>query len=266
MGSPGPGARQFMQQTLEGTGELAEALKLVDEQLLTGLDEGARNALPPILVRPLMQAFAALVPPTEAELKRVWNAQVFEPYERTLASKYPFDRGSRMEATQVELAAIFGTEGAVAKYLEQSLGTLVLRRGEFAQPLQHPGDVADSFFGVAAFGQWMQVFPMLLAHGCAQSQPAGEPAMALGHGAGFGEPQGQAEIFRARCKQGFAAPHDTRPIRLLERCHPLTLLQGRVVSARISAMSSKSVEKERSSPPGWSPGKGASRGRCPWRP
>ena len=133
-GDPGPGARQFMQQTLEGTGELAEALKLVDEQLLSGLDEGARNALRPILVRPLMQAFAALVPPTEAELNRVWNAQVYEPYQRTLATKYPFDRGSRMEATQVELAAIFGTEGAVAKYLEQSLGTLVLRRGDQLTP------------------------------------------------------------------------------------------------------------------------------------
>lgn len=133
-GDPGPGARQFMQQTLEGSGELAEALKLVDEQLLTGLDEGARNALRPILVRPLMQAFAALVPPTEAELNRVWNAQVYEPYQRTLATKYPFDRGSRMEATQVELAAIFGTEGAVAKYLEQSLGALVLRRGDQLTP------------------------------------------------------------------------------------------------------------------------------------
>lgn len=133
-GDPGPGARQFMQQTLEGTGELAEALKLVDEQLLTGLDEGARQALRPILVRPLMQAFSALVPPTEAELNRVWHAQVFEPYQRTLASKYPFDRSSRMEATQVELAAIFGTEGAVAKYLEQSLGALVLRRGDQLTP------------------------------------------------------------------------------------------------------------------------------------
>ena len=133
-GDPGPGARQFMQQTLEGTGELAEALKLVDEQLLSGLDEGARNALRPILVRPLMQAFAALVPPTEAELNRVWHAQVCEPYQRTLATKYPFDRGSRMEATQVELAAIFGTEGAVAKYMEQSLGTLVLRRGDQLTP------------------------------------------------------------------------------------------------------------------------------------
>lgn len=129
-GDPGPAARQFMQQTLDGTGELAESLRLVDEQLLAGLNDGARNALRPILVRPLMQAFGALVRPTEAELNRVWNAQVYDPYQRTLATKYPFDRGSRLEAAPSEVAAVFGAEGAVAKFVEQSLGALVLRRGD----------------------------------------------------------------------------------------------------------------------------------------
>jgi len=133
-GDPGPNARQFMQQTLEGTGELAESLKMVDEQLLAGLNEGARNALRPLLVRPLMQAFSALVRPTEAELNRVWNAQVFEPYQRTLSTKYPFDRGSRLEAAPSEVAAVFGAEGAVAKFVEQSLGALVLRRGDTLTP------------------------------------------------------------------------------------------------------------------------------------
>lgn len=133
-GDLGPGARQFMHQTLEGKGELVEALKLVDEQLLTGLDEGARNALRPILVRPLMQAFAVLVPISETELNRVWAAQVFDPYQRTLAGKYPFDRGSRMEASATEVAVIFGASGAVAKFLEQSLGALVVRRGDQLAP------------------------------------------------------------------------------------------------------------------------------------
>jgi type VI secretion system protein ImpL len=37
-GDPGPGAKQLMQQTLEGSGsELADALKYVDEQMLTGM-------------------------------------------------------------------------------------------------------------------------------------------------------------------------------------------------------------------------------------
>jgi type VI protein secretion system component VasK len=60
---------------------------------------------------PLMQAYAVIVKPAEAELNRVWMAQVFEPYQRTLASKYPFDRQARMEASPVEVAKIFGTEG-----------------------------------------------------------------------------------------------------------------------------------------------------------
>ena len=38
-GDPGPGARLLMQQTLDGNGsELADALKYVDEQMLTGMD------------------------------------------------------------------------------------------------------------------------------------------------------------------------------------------------------------------------------------
>jgi type VI secretion system protein ImpL len=133
-GDAGPASRQLMLQTLEGSGELAEALKLVDEQLLNGVSESARATLRPLLVRPLMQAFAVIVKPTEAELNRVWMAQVFEPYQRTLANKYPFDRASRLEAAPAEIAKVFGTEGVIAKFMEQSLGALVLKRGDSLSP------------------------------------------------------------------------------------------------------------------------------------
>lgn len=133
-GDPGPGARQLMAQTLEGQGELAEALQLVDEQMLMGMSDSARATLRPILVRPLMQAFAVIVGPAEAELNRVWAAQVFEPYQRTLAMKYPFDRQSRMEASPAEISKVFGTDGAVAKFVEQTLTPLVLRRGDVFTP------------------------------------------------------------------------------------------------------------------------------------
>src|SRR5690606_15000352 len=44
-GDPGPGAKQFMQQTLEGQGsELAEALRYVDEQMLTGMSDTQKAA------------------------------------------------------------------------------------------------------------------------------------------------------------------------------------------------------------------------------
>ena len=133
-GDAGPASRKLMLETLEGSGELAEALKLVDEQLLNGLSESSRNALRPILVRPLMQAYGVIVKPAEAELNRVWMAQVFEPYQRTLANKYPFDRKASMEASPVEVAKVFGAEGAVSKFVEQSLGALVLKRGDSITP------------------------------------------------------------------------------------------------------------------------------------
>lgn len=133
-GDPGPASRQLMVQTLEGSSELAEALKLVDEQMLNGMSDSARATLRPLLVRPLMQAFAVIVRPTESELNRVWMAQVFEPYQQTLSSKYPFDRASKVEASPAEVAKVFGAEGAVAKFVEQSLAALVVRRGDTVNP------------------------------------------------------------------------------------------------------------------------------------
>ncbi|MGH6647692.1 type VI secretion system membrane subunit TssM [Aquabacterium sp.] len=133
-GDPGPASRQLMVQTLEGSSELAEALKLVDEQMLNGMSDSAKATLRPLLVRPLMQAFAVIVRPTESELNRVWMAQVFEPYQQTLSSKYPFDRGSKVEASPVEVAKFFGSEGAIAKFVEQSLSALVVRRGDTVSP------------------------------------------------------------------------------------------------------------------------------------
>ncbi|RZI80838.1 MAG: type VI secretion system membrane subunit TssM [Rubrivivax sp.] len=133
-GDPGPASRQLMVQTLEGNSELAEALRLVDEQMLNGMSDSAKATLRPLLVRPLMQAFAVIVRPTESELNRVWMAQVFEPYQQTLSGKYPFDRSSKVEASPAEVAKFFGADGSVAKFVEQSLAALVVRRGDTVNP------------------------------------------------------------------------------------------------------------------------------------
>ena len=129
-GDPGPGAKQFMQQTLEGNGsELADALKYVDEQMLTGMSDAQKNALRPLLVRPLMQTFAMIVLPSESEINKTWQAQVVDPFEKTLADKYPFSPGSKMEATSAEIGQVFGPEGVVAKFINTSMGPLVVNRG-----------------------------------------------------------------------------------------------------------------------------------------
>jgi type VI secretion system protein ImpL len=134
-GDPGPGAKAFMQQTLEGSGsELADALRFVDEQMLNGLSDTQKAAMRPLLVRPLMQTFAVIVGPAEAEINKTWLAQVYEPFNRTLANKYPFAPSARIEASQAEIAQFFGPEGLVTKFVNTAMGPLVVRRGDVLAP------------------------------------------------------------------------------------------------------------------------------------
>ena len=129
-GDAGPGAKQFMQQTLEGSGsELSDALKFVDEQMLIGMSERQKLALRPILVRPLVQTFAVIVMPSEVELNKTWQAQVVTPFQASLAAKAPFAAGAA-EASAAEIGQVFGPDGAIAKFVTTSMGPLVVRRGD----------------------------------------------------------------------------------------------------------------------------------------
>lgn len=130
-GDSGPGAKQLMQQTLEGSGsELSDALKFVDEQMLVGMTDVQRKAIRPILVRPLIQAFTVIVKPTESELNKTWLAQVYDPFQKTLGGKYPFQADSKIEATSAEIGQFFGAEGVISKFVTTSMGPLVVRRGD----------------------------------------------------------------------------------------------------------------------------------------
>lgn len=130
-GDTGPGAKQLMQQTLDGnSSELADTLKFVDEQMLIGMSDSQKQAVRPILVRPLMQTFAVIIKPTESEMNKIWLAQVYEPFQRTLSNKYPFASDSKIEASGVEIGQIFGSEGAIAKFVNTSMGPLLIRRGD----------------------------------------------------------------------------------------------------------------------------------------
>ncbi|SOF01559.1 type VI secretion system protein ImpL [Burkholderia sp. OK233] len=130
-GDPGPGARQLMQQTLDGSGsELADSLKYVDEQMLTGLTDSQRKALRPLLVRPLMAAYAVVIQPASVEVNKVWNAQVYQTFQGSLANKYPFAGDAKVEAGAGEIAQVFGPDGAIAKFVGTTLGPLAVRRGD----------------------------------------------------------------------------------------------------------------------------------------
>ncbi|MGP1664534.1 MAG: ImcF-related family protein, partial [Rhodanobacter sp.] len=130
-GDAGPGARELMQQTLSNNGsELSSGLQLVDEQMLDGLDDRQRNTLRPLLLRPLIQTFNALITPTESEINKIWRAQVYTPFESNLAQKYPFDSNGQVQAADTEIMQVFGPSGAIAKFTGDTLGPLVDRRGD----------------------------------------------------------------------------------------------------------------------------------------
>lgn len=136
-GDPGPGARKLMQDTLENqNSELAEVASLVDEQIVSGLSETQREALRPLLMRPLISVFAALVRPAEGEINRAWTEQVYTPFQSTLASKYPFNTGASVEAAQADINTVFGASGAIANFSKDALGPLVVRRGNAISPRQ----------------------------------------------------------------------------------------------------------------------------------
>lgn len=120
-GDPGPAVKTLMSETFnEGNSELASVLKYVDEQMLVGMPERARAA-----IRPCWCAHSAgisvLTRPVETELNRIWVAQVHGPFIRTLSSKYPFDKSSKIEAARPEIAG-YGAEGAVAQFGEPGTG------------------------------------------------------------------------------------------------------------------------------------------------
>ena len=156
-GEPGPGASRLMQATLSNEGsELNAALALVDEQLLSGLDDGQRSALRSLLLRPLTETFAALVPVTEAEVNRTWAAQVFEPYSTGIGRRYPFDQSADVDAAAADIARIFGPSGAVAGFSKEALGSLVIQRGNLLEPRRWAGlGITLSPELVAGYGDWV---------------------------------------------------------------------------------------------------------------
>ena len=127
-------ARQLMQATLNGSGsELAEALALVDGVLLANASEETKEIVRPLLVRPLMQTYAALIPPVEKEINHAWQAEVLVSW-RALSNKYPFADSSN-EAPMADIAKFLKPrEGVLSKFIDKELAGLVTRRGDTLTP------------------------------------------------------------------------------------------------------------------------------------
>jgi len=131
---PGVPARQLMQATLNATGsEFAEALTLVDGVLLNNASDEAKEVVRPLLVRPLIQAYAVLIPPVEQDINRSWQAEVMAHW-RGLAGKYPF-ADSANEASMEEIAKFLKPgDGILPRFVDKNLSGLVVRRGDQLVP------------------------------------------------------------------------------------------------------------------------------------
>lgn len=131
---PGVAARNLMQATLNSSGsEFAEALALVDGVLLAAATEELKDAVRPLLVRPLIQAYAVLIPLVEQDINRNWRSEVLTSW-RSLSEKYPFS-DSTNEASMTEIAKFLKPgDGTLARFIEKNLTGLITRRGEQLVP------------------------------------------------------------------------------------------------------------------------------------
>jgi len=127
---PGPAARQLMQATLSSGGsEFTEALALVDGVLLANVTDEAREIIRPLLVRPLIQAYATLIPHVEQDINRSWQSEVITHW-RGLAGKYPF-ADSTNEASMDDIAKFLKpVEGVLPRFIDKNLSGLVTKRNE----------------------------------------------------------------------------------------------------------------------------------------
>lgn len=123
-------ARQLMQATLgSGSSELSEALALVDGTLLGNAPDEAREIARPLLVRPLMQTYAALIPLVERGINQAWQQEVYSGW-RSLAAKYPFSDSSN-EASMADISKFLKPqEGLLPRFIEKNLAGLVVKRGD----------------------------------------------------------------------------------------------------------------------------------------
>ncbi|RJS91708.1 type VI secretion system membrane subunit TssM [Salinisphaera sp. Q1T1-3] len=165
-GQTGPGAAKLMRDTLNGDGSaLGQSLQYVEQQMLPALPDQQREVVRPILVRPLVQTFAALVEPTEREINRQWQASVYKPYRQTLAGKYPFAPKASVEAANNEIAQIFGPDGSIARFADDNLKGLVIQRGDTITPRTW----AD--IGVSLTPAFTQHFPQWVSSLGSQGMP-----------------------------------------------------------------------------------------------
>ena len=126
----GSAARQLMQATLNGSGsEFSDTLQFVDNNLLAQADPAEKDAVRPLLVRPLIQSYVTLVPLVTNDINQQWQHGPYGQW-KSLAGKYPF-ADSQNEASLSDISRfVKPQEGAIDQFVDKYLNGLVTRKGD----------------------------------------------------------------------------------------------------------------------------------------
>jgi type VI secretion system protein ImpL len=168
---PDIAARKLIVATLDGNGsELAATLQYVDGKLLISVQEQTfRDILRPLLVAPLTQSYAALLPSVEQALNEAWREEVLTDWQ-ALSGKYPFAH-SQNEARVGEILQFTGSNGTLARFISERLGGLATRHGSQIAPRTWAG------LGVRLDPQFAPSATRLLALGREMTRASGgEPS------------------------------------------------------------------------------------------
>ena len=150
-----------------------------------------------------------------------------------LQSELVAGAAGRFIGLSLQQRGVLARQGEIVQAVDRALAGLRNRQrgGQADHALQQPAHVADALLVVAVVGDGVQGRPVTRAQLGTDLQPARQTAVALGQGPGFGQPHGQAQVFRAGAQQGFAGAGHAGPVGHLEAGDPFTLVERGVIGA-----------------------------------
>lgn len=119
------------------------ALKSTLEQALYATDElikrsplgGWKDRVARLLPPPLEGLHVLVMKDGISKLNQEWCASVVVPLQQTLAGRYPFAAGARLDARLDDVTLLFHPQtGAIARFLDDHLGGYVVRSGNQVEP------------------------------------------------------------------------------------------------------------------------------------
>ncbi|MBI5199445.1 MAG: hypothetical protein HZA09_05455, partial [Nitrospirae bacterium] len=123
-------ARYFTQDIVskDSGEELHEAWRLI-EGLLRDFDSEGREGIEPLLKQPIINTLIAVIDDSQRYLDRLWRAEVYEPYQKSLQLRYPFSQIGQ-DATLIDVSEFFHpSDGIFWRFYERELRPFLIPIG-----------------------------------------------------------------------------------------------------------------------------------------